>query len=335
MKGYQINKFGIDELSIGEIDTPEPAGNQVLVRLRAASLNYRDLMMVEGSYNPKLRLPLVPFSDGAGEVVEIGADVTRWKVGDRVCPIFMQGWIDGELDYRKSKTTLGGDLDGCLREFGAFHEDGLVKIPEHLSFEEAACLPCAGVTAWNALIDSGGLKKGETVLCQGTGGVSLFALQFGKAAGAQVLITSSSNEKLERAKQLGADQLINYREREDWDAVALEITDKRGVDHVIEVGGAGTLQRSMRAVKIGGHIAVIGVVAGKGEFSNAPIFMKALRLIGVFVGSRAMFEEMNRTIESHGIRPVVDRTFGFDQVHEALELMKSGKHFGKVVVKIQ
>jgi len=335
MRAYQITKFGIDELSAGEIETPVPAAGQALVRLHAASLNYRDLMMIEGSYNPKLRLPLVPFSDGAGEVVEVGEDVTRWKTGDRVCPIFMQGWIDGELDYRKSRTTLGGDTDGCLREYVTFHEGGLVRIPEHLSFEEAACLPCAAVTAWNALMDSGGLKKGDTVLCQGTGGVSVFALQFAKAAGAKVLITSSSNEKLERAKQLGADHLINYREREDWDTVVLEMTDKRGVDHVIEIGGPGTLQRSMRAVKIAGHIAVIGVVAGKGEFTNVPIFMKALRMIGVFVGSRSMFEEMNKTIESHGVRPVIDRTFEFDQVREALELMKSGKHFGKLVVKIQ
>jgi NADPH:quinone reductase-like Zn-dependent oxidoreductase len=335
MKGYRITKFGIDELSVGEIERPEPGADQVLVRIHAASLNYRDLMMVEGSYNPKLPLPLIPFSDGAGKVVEIGADVTRWKVGDRVCPIFMQGWVDGELDYRKSKTTLGGDLDGCLREFGSFHEAGLVRMPENLSFEEAACLPCAGVTAWNALMNSGGLKSGDTVLCQGTGGVSLFALQFAKAVGAEVLITSSSNKKLERAKQLGADHLINYREREDWDTVALEMTDRRGVDHVIEVGGPGTLQRSMRVVKIAGHIAVIGVVAGNGEFSNVPIFMKALRMIGVFVGSRAMFEQMNRTIESRGIRPVVDRTFEFDQVREGLELMKIGKHFGKLVVKIQ
>jgi len=335
MRAYQITKFGLDELFIGEIETPVPAADQVLVRLYAASLNYRDLMMIEGSYNPKLRLPLVPFSDGAGEVIEVGSEVTRWKVGDRVCPIFMQGWIDGELDFRKSRTTLGGDTDGCLREYGTFHEDGLVRIPEHLSFEEAACLPCAGVTAWNALMDSGGLKKGDTVLCQGTGGVSVFALEFAKAAGAKVLITSSSNEKLERAKQLGADHLINYREREDWDTVVLEMTDKRGVDHVIEIGGPGTLQRSMRAVKIAGHIAVIGVVAGKGEFTNVPIFMKALRMIGVFVGSRSMFEEMNETIQSHGVRPVIDRTFEFDQVREALELMKSGKHFGKLVVKIK
>ena len=335
MKAVQIERFGIDELAFNEIDRPTPIAGEVLVRMRASSLNYRDLMMVEGTYNSRLKLPLVPFSDGAGEVVEVGEGVSRWKVGDRVCPIFMQGWVDGELDYSKSKSTLGGDLDGCLREYAAFNEAGLVRIPDHLSFEEAACLPCAGVTAWNALMVSGGLQKGDTVLCQGTGGVSLFALQFAKAAGAEVTITSSSNDKLERAKGLGAHHVINYREREDWDTVALELTNKRGVDHVVEIGGPGTLQRSMRAVKIGGHIAVIGVVAGKGEFTNVPIFMKALKLIGVFVGSRVMFEDMNRFVTDKSIRPVVDSTFEFDQVRDALELMKSGGHFGKILVRIQ
>ena len=335
MKAVQIERFGIDELAFNEIDRPTPIAGEVLVRMRASSLNYRDLMMVEGTYNSRLKLPLVPFSDGAGEVVEVGEGVSRWKVGDRVCPIFMQGWVDGELDYSKSKSTLGGDLDGCLREYAAFNEAGLVRIPDHLSFEEAACLPCAGVTAWNALMVSGGLQKGDTVLCQGTGGVSLFALQFAKAAGAEVTITSSSNDKLERAKGLGADHVINYREREDWDTVALELTNKRGVDHVVEIGGPGTLQRSMRAVKTGGHIAVIGVVAGKGEFTNVPIFMKALKLIGVFVGSRVMFEDMNRFVTDKSIRPVVDSTFEFDQVRDALELMKSGGHFGKILVRIQ
>ena len=335
MKAVQIERFGIDELAFNEIDRPTPIAGEVLVRMRASSLNYRDLMMVEGTYNSRLKLPLVPFSDGAGEVVEVGEGVSRWKVGDRVCPIFMQGWVDGELDYSKSKSTLGGDLDGCLREYAAFNEAGLVRIPDHLSFEEAACLPCAGVTAWNALMVSGGLQKGDTVLCQGTGGVSLFALQFAKAAGAEVTITSSSNDKLERAKGLGAHHVINYREREDWDTVALELTNKRGVDHVVEIGGPGTLQRSMRAVKTGGHIAVIGVVAGKGEFTNVPIFMKALKLIGVFVGSRVMFEDMNRFVTDKSIRPVVDSTFEFDQVRDALELMKSGGHFGKIIVKIQ
>jgi NADPH:quinone reductase-like Zn-dependent oxidoreductase len=334
VKSYQIEQFGIDNLTISEVEKPLPASNEALVRLRSASLNYRDLMMIEGSYNPKLRLPLVPFSDGAGEVVEVGKNVTRWKVGDRVCPIFMQGWIDGELNFAKSKTTLGGDLDGCLREYAAFNEESLVAVPEYLSFEEAACLPCAGVTAWNALMVSGGLTKGDTVLCQGTGGVSLFALQFAKAVGAQVLITSSSNEKLERAKELGADDLINYREREDWDTAVLELTDKCGVDHVVEVGGPGTLPRSMRAVRMAGHIAVIGVVAGKGEFTNVPIFMKALRLIGVFVGSRSMFEDMNTAIENSGIKPVIDREFAFEEVPSALRYLKSGQHFGKIVVRM-
>src|SRR5436190_14782308 len=188
MKTYRIEKFGVEELSLTESARPSPKLNEVVVRFRAASINYRDLMMVEGTYNPRLRLPLVPFSDGAGEVVEMGEGVTKWKVGDRICPTFFQGWIDGEIDYAKSRTTLGGDLDGCLREYGAFSEQGLVRIPEHLSFEEAACLPCAAVTAWNALMVSGGLKSGQTVLILGTGGVSIFALQFSKLAGAQAIV---------------------------------------------------------------------------------------------------------------------------------------------------
>ena len=332
MKGYQITQFGIANLAASEMDKPQLGARDVLVRIRATSLNYRDLMMIEGSYNLRLKLPLVPFSDGAGEVVEIGAEVTRWDVGDRVCPTFIQGWVDGDLDYAKFKTTLGGDLDGCLREFGAFHEDGLVRIPDGLSYEEAACLPCAGVTAWNALMVYGALKQGETVLLQGTGGVSMLALQFAKLAGARTIVTSSSNEKLERAKALGAEEIINYREYVDWDSVVLELTKKRGVDHVVEIGGAGTLARSMRAARIGGHIAVIGVVAGKGEISHVPIFMKALRVIGVFVGSCEMFENMNAAIERSGIKPVIDRTFGFNEVQEALSFMKSGEHFGKIVV---
>jgi NADPH:quinone reductase-like Zn-dependent oxidoreductase len=317
-----------------EMAQPDLGSHDVRVRLRATSLNYRDLMMVEGTYNPNLKLPLVPFSDGAGEIVEVGSEVTRWNVGDRVCPIFMQGWIDGELDYAKSKTTLGGDLDGCIREFGAFHEDGLVRIPVGLSYEEAACLPCAGVTAWNGLMVSGGLKQGDTVLLQGTGGVSMLGLQFAKVAGARTIVTSSSNEKLERARALGADEVINYRDHDDWVSVVLDLTGKRGVDHVIEVGGAGTLSRSMRAVRMGGHIAVIGVLAGKGDVSNVPIFMKALRVIGVFVGSREMFESMNAAIDRGGIKPVVGRTFGFNEVQEALRFMKGGGHFGKIVVTI-
>ena len=334
MKEYRIDQFGIDALSLVDVDTPTAGAGEVLVRLRATSINYRDLMMVEGGYNPRMALPRVPFSDGAGEVIEVGESVTKWKVGDRVSPTFFQAWIDGEIDYAKSKTNLGGDLDGCLREFGVFSEEGLVRIPDHLSFEEAATLPCAAVTVWHALIVNGGLKSGDTVLVQGTGGVSIFALQFAKARGAKVFITSSSDEKLARARELGTDETLNYREREDWDTWALELTNKRGVDHVVEVGGAGTLQRSMRAARMGGHIAVIGVVAGKGEYSHNPIFMKALRMIGVFVGSREMFEKMNRAMEENRLRPVIDRTFAFDEARDALRFMKNGSHFGKIVITI-
>ena len=334
MKVYQIEKFGIENLRVSDVDLPSPAAGEVLIKLHAASLNYRDMMMIDGTYNPRLKLPLVPFSDGAGEVTAVGEAVTRWKVGDRVCPIFMQGWIGGELDHKKSKTTLGGDLDGCLREFGVFHEDGLVRMPEDLSYEEASCLPCAGVTAWNALMVSGDLKKGESVLIQGTGGVSMFALQFAKMAGAHVIVTSSSDDKLAKAKALGADETINYRQHEDWDKVVLELTNKRGVDHVVEVGGPGTLSRSMKAVKMAGHIAVIGVVAGAGEFTNVPIFMKALRMIGVFVGSRVMFEEMNAAIERTNTKPVIDKVFTFEKTREAIEYMRSANHFGKIVISI-
>lgn len=334
MKEYRIDTFGIDALSLVDVDPPALKAGEVLVRLRATSINYRDMMMVEGGYNPRMTLPRVPFSDGAGEVIEVGEGVTKWRPGDRVCPTFFQSWIDGPINYAKSKTNLGGDLDGCLREFGIFHEDGLVRIPEHLSFEEAATLPCAAVTVWNALMISGGLMSGETVLLQGTGGVSIFALQFAKLVGARVLITSSSDEKLERARSLGADETLNYSKREDWDTWALGLTNKQGVDHVVEVGGAGTLQRSMRAARMGGHIAVIGVVAGKGEYSHTPIFMKALRLIGVFVGSREMFEEMNRAIEESRMRPVIDRTFAFEEARDALKFMKEDSHFGKIVITI-
>lgn len=335
MKAYEIQQFGIDELSLVEREIPTPQVNEVLVKFYAVSLNYRDMMMVKGSYNPRLKTPLVPFSDGAGEVVAIGENVTRFKVGDRVCPIFMQGWINGEVEFKKARTTLGGDLDGCLREFGVFNENGLVHIPENLNYEEASTLPCAAVTAWHALVVSGKIKRDDIVLLQGTGGVSIFALQFAKIFGAKVIITSSSDEKLERAQTLGADYLINYKNEPDWDKKVLEITERRGVDHVIEVGGAGTLQKSINSVKMGGHIAVIGVVAGKGEFNHLQIFMKSIKVQGIFVGSREMFEEMNACISENDLKPVVDKVFDFSQAREALKTMESASHFGKIVVKFQ
>ena len=335
MKTYEINEFGIENLTLTQREKPEPKANEVLVKLHAASLNYRDLMMVEGLYNPRLKTPLVPLSDGAGEVVAVGENVTKWKIGDRVCPIFMQGWIDGAIDYTKARTALGGDLDGCLREFGAFDETGLVRIPDHLSYEEAATLPCAAVTAYNALFCSGSLKTGDSVLLQGTGGVSIFALQFSSVYGARTIITSSSDDKLQRAKELGANDLINYKEREDWDKAVLELTEKRGVDHVVEVGGAGTMQRSVNAVKMGGDVSVIGVLSGKGDFNPTALLMKTVKLQGIYVGSRQMFEQMNLMLCQYShLKPVIDKIFAFDQVRDALKYMEAGAHFGKIVVKI-
>ncbi|MDQ3132741.1 MAG: NAD(P)-dependent alcohol dehydrogenase [Acidobacteriota bacterium] len=335
MKTYEINEFGIENLTLTERETPAPKANEVTVKFHAVSLNYRDLMMIKGLYNPKLKTPLVPLSDGAGEVVAVGENVTKWKAGDRVCPIFMQGWTDGGIEVSKARTALGGDSDGCLREFGAFDENGLVKIPEHLSYEEAATLPCAAVTAYNALFCSGGLKPDDSVLLQGTGGVSTFALQMASVYGCRTIVISSSDEKLERARELGGDDLINYKETPDWDKKVLELTEKRGVDHVVEVGGVATLQKSVNAVKMGGHVAVIGAVAkGAGEFNPISVLMKSVRLQGIFVGSRQMFEAMNRVISEHRLKPVIDKIFDFSEAREALQYMESAAHFGKIVVKI-
>lgn len=334
MKAYEIRQFGVDHLSPVERETPKPQANEVLVRMRAASLNYRDLMMVKGNYNPRLKMPLVPFSDGAGEVVETGAAVTKWKTGDRVSPIFMQGWFGGGIDITKARTALGGDLDGVLREFAAFDENGLVRVPDHLTDEEAATLPCAAVTAHNALMVSGSIKPDDTVLLQGTGGVSIFALQFASVFGCRTIVISSSDEKLRRAADLGATDLINYKETPDWDKKVSELTEKRGVDHVVEVGGAGTLQKSLNAARMGGHIAVIGALSGAGEINPISILMKLVRLQGIFVGSRRMFEDLNRLICQYSLKPVIDRVYEFGEVKEALKHMESAAHFGKIVVKI-
>jgi NADPH:quinone reductase-like Zn-dependent oxidoreductase len=336
MKTYEINEFGIDNLNLVERDTPAPGPGEVLVKINALSLNYRDLMLVRGEYNPRAQFPVVPLSDAAGEVVEVGEGVTKWKAGDRVCPIFAQGWIDGKFSAEKSRTAIGGggQFDGTASEFAKFNEQGLVKIPEHLSYEEAATLPCAAVTAWNALAVSGSIKAGDSVLTLGTGGVSVFAAQFAKHFGARVVATSSSDDKLSKIKEIGADDLINYREREDWDKAVLELTGKVGVDHVVEVGGVGTLARSVGAVRYGGHIALIGVLTTGTDFNPVPILMKGIRLQGILVGSRRMFEDMNRFIEEKDIKPVIDKTFGFAELREAMRCMESGAHFGKVVVTI-
>lgn len=336
MRIVEIQKeFGIDSLAVAQRPDPRPGHGQVLVRLRAFSLNYRDLLVVRGQYNPKLRLPFVPLSDGAGEVVEVGPGVTCIKPGDRVAGTFMQGWSSGRLTEAKARTALGGALEGILAEVAVLEEDGVVPIPEHLSVEEAATLPCAALTAWHALMVEDHVKAGDIVLAQGTGGVSIFALQFAHLMGARVIITSSSDAKLARARELGAHDCINYKTTPNWDDRAREVTGGVGVDHVVEVGGAGTLGRSLRAVRPGGIISLIGVLTGGGgQLNLTPALMKNIRVQGVFVGSREMFENMNRAIALHRLRPVVDRVFDFADARAAFRHLESGAHFGKVCIRV-
>jgi NADPH:quinone reductase-like Zn-dependent oxidoreductase len=335
MKAYRLHEFGgPTALKPEEIPEPTPGPSEIVLRVRAVSLNYRDLMVTKGVYNPKLRLPLIPLSDGAGEVVAIGPGATRFKPGDRVVASFMPAWIDGPLDEAKARSALGADVNGMLAEEVVLPEQALLKIPAQYSFEEAATLPCAAVTAWNGLFETGGVKPGDTVLIQGTGGVSLFALQFARIAGARVIATSSSDQKLSRVRELGASDGINYKTTPDWDKRVRELTAGQGVDQIIEVGGAGTLPKSIRCVRLGGTITLIGVLSGGGEINPMPILMKGVRLQGIFVGSRNMFEAMNRAIETNLIRPIIDRVFPFEQASEALSHLESGAHFGKVVINV-
>ncbi|BAY45245.1 alcohol dehydrogenase [Scytonema sp. HK-05] len=334
MKVWEVqSKEGLDALTLVERPEPQPKAGQVLLKMRAASLNYRDLLTVKGAYGSKQKLPFVPFSDGVGEVVAVGDGVTRVKVGDRVAGIFMQTWLEGEFSADKSKSALGGAIDGILAEYVTLHEDGVVHVPEHLSDEEAASLPCAAVTAWNALTTDGKLKAGDTVLVQGTGGVSLFALQFAKIIGAQVIATSSSDLKLDKLKQLGASEVINYKTTSNWDEKVWELTNEVGVDRIIEVGGAGTFNKSLRAIRYGGYISLIGVLTGlSADVSTASILHKGITVQGIYVGSRAMFEAMNRAIALHNIKPIIDRVFPFEEARQALEYMESGAHFGKIAL---
>ena len=335
MKVFSIEgQFGIESLKESTRERPKPAGSEIVVKMKAASLNYRDLLMVQGFYNPKQPLPLIPFSDGAGEVVEVGSGVTRWKAGDRVMPIFAQGWLAGEATKDKLKRTLGGPLDGVLSEYMLLDQEGVVATPSHLSDIEAACLPCAGVTAWHALFGERPLQPGQRILIQGTGGVSIFALQYARMIGAHVIITSSSDAKLERAAALGAQTLINYKKQPDWAKIARQATDGEGVDQIIEVGGASTFAQSLRAIRVGGQISVIGILSGTSQEINLiPILMQNLRIQGVIVGHREHFEAMNRLITQQKLRPVVDRVFPVDQVQAALEAMSQGQHFGKITLQ--
>ena len=341
MRAYSIQSFGLASMAPSQLPEPRLAPGKVLIRVHAVSLNYRDLLVVKGLYNPKMQLPRIVCSDGAGEVIEVGDGVTRVKPGARVCGIFMQRWIDGPATAETNKAALGGDIDGMLAELVLLDEAGVVKFPEHLTYEEAATLPCAGVTAWNALYHAGipasPISPTDIILIQGTGGVSIFALQFAKLAGARVLGTSSSDEKLARARSLGLDAGFNYRNSPDWSKWAIAETGGIGPTRIMEVGGAGTLGQSLRAVAVGGMAAQIGVLTGLAtpeSFSIAPLLHKQVRLQGIFVGSRVMFEEMNAAISTAKLHPVVDQVFDFDDAAAAFRTMESGSHFGKIVVRV-
>ncbi len=337
MKQFRLNSpKGIDSLELVECADPEPAAHQLLVRVHATSLNYRDLMVVEGRYGRGTSKPdLVPLSDGAGEVVAVGDGVTRFEVGDRVAAIFMQRWIGGAITGDAQASALGGAIDGMLSQYVVLHEDGLVAIPDHLTYAEAATLPCAAVTAWHALVPQGHVAAGETVLVLGSGGVSVFALQFAKLFGARVIATSSSDEKLARLEKLGASGLVNYLKTPDWDTAVLDLTGGAGADHIVEVGGAGTLTRSLACVRVDGFVYVIGLLSGGAEIDPMPILRRMVTVQGVYVGSREMFEAMNRAIATHQLHPVIDRVFPLEDTRDAFAYFKSQAHLGKVVIALE
>lgn len=337
MKVYEIKSaFGIDNLTLVDRPEPKPGPGQVVVNVKAVSINYRDLLMVQGFYNPKQPLPLIPFSDGAGEVVAVGEGVTRVKPGDRVADCFFQAWISGRpTPETVVPSAMGGPLDGMLAEYVVLNQDGVVKVPNHLSYEEAACLPCAYLTAWSCLFRHGKVGPGQVVLALGTGGVSIAALQLAKMAGAEVIVTSSSHEKLARAKQLGAAHGINYKENDKWAKAVKDATGGVGADHVIEVGGVGTLENSIRACRMGGHISLVGVLAGpQAPLNLTLVLMQDIRVQGVFVGPRESFEDMNRAVAQHKLKPVVDKVFSYADARDALKYVASGSHFGKVCIRV-
>ncbi|MGB0630711.1 MAG: zinc-dependent alcohol dehydrogenase family protein [Alphaproteobacteria bacterium] len=334
MKAWRIENYdGIDALNLTDVDIGDPGPGEVRFRVKASSINRRDFNTVRAPSARNTPLPRIPNSDAAGEVVAVGEGVREFKPGDRVASCFFKRWEGGRMRAPIMASALGGAEEGMLSEEAILPETALVSVPEHLTWEEAGTLTCAGVTAWNALVEQGGLKAGDTVLVMGTGGVSIFALQFSKMMGARVIVTSKSDEKLERARSMGADETINYVDTPDWDTAVLDLTAGEGVDQVVEVGGAGTLQKSIGAVGFGGHIGLIGVLT-QGEINPLPVLGKSVRLTGIYVGSREMFRNMNAAISANGMKPVIDRTYPFGDAREAFNAMGEDGHFGKIVITV-
>jgi len=335
MRVFQVEgDWGIQNLKISVRPDPTPGPGQVLLRMRASSINYRDPIVPERGYGSQSgELPLIPVSDGVGDVIEVGAGVTRVKVGDRACPAYFQTWISGEPNANRLTHSLGGPLDGTMSELMCLSEEGVVKVPEYLSNLEASTLPCAALTAWSALVECGRIKPGEQLLIQGSGGVALFALQFAKMLGAYVTVISSSNAKIERLKSMGADATINYSETPEWGKVARALTNGAGFDHILEVGGEKTLPQSLRCIRPGGTLSMIGILSGAAmSTSLGLIITRQVRLQGITVGHRDGFEAMLRAMSQHCIRPVIDKVFAFEELKASFDYIKSGQQFGKICI---
>lgn len=336
MKVYQVDTAWTDDnLRIGERPTPDAGPGQIRLKMLASALNYRDLLVPRRGYGSRMQaLPLIMLSDGVGLVDQVGDGVERWRTGQRVCPLFFQTWPGGDPGTDHLAQSLGCEMDGTMAEYLVLPASGVAAAPADLDDMEAATLPTAGVTAWRALVTEGRVKPGDSVLVQGTGGVSLFALQFARMLGARVICTSSSDEKLERARALGADETINYRSVPEWGRVARDLAGGDGIDHIVEVGGQGTLPQSLRAVRPGGTISMIGVLAGSTmDASLGLVVTRHVRLQGITVGSAEDFRAMARAIGTDGLRPVVDRVFEFDQLPAAMQYLASGRHFGKICIR--
>jgi len=332
MRVYEIQgSGGVDALAVNERELAAPASHEVRVRMKANAINYRDLATIENPVGRGFDFPRVPNSDGAGEITAVGADVTGFNVGDRVASCFFQNWPAGGISAGAMASALGGARDGVLSEEVNLSAEGVIRFPDHLSYAEAACLPCAGLTAWNCLMVQGQMKAGDTILLIGTGGVSVFGLQLAAMSGVRAIITSSSDAKLERAREMGAWETINYRETPNWHEEVLRLTEGRGVDVALETGGGGTLPNTIEAVRVGGTISLIGVLTG-GEINPTPVMRKSIRLQGVYVGSRDMFTDMNAAIDANGMKPVIDKEFSFDDAREAYHAMRAAGHFGKIVI---